>query len=371
MNAMFDLTPKVLEMPWGDLSNFMFFAAINEFLREEISIFQWNLLTNMTKWVAIVALSVTTIWVVLQGYRIATGQSRANATEISVNALRVAFIVMLATSMGLGGKQLYWSLTDGLSQVVSGVVTGDPDPPYSDIDQNLALMQAAMMTIDALETSGDPELNKKKERAELFTGIGIAGPAITGGALLLLNKVAMALFIGLGPLFILCLIFDQTKQMFQKWLFYGIGTMFSLAVLTVMVELTTKVVGAVALAFLTKYLTAGFGGNAEGINSMALQQGGLGLVMTVLILSAPPMAAAFFQGVLANFTPYSQFGGSGGAPMGQRPGESGYRGGASAPAFNQVPAAGQYEPNSALPTGGVRVANQTAALTQDAVKVRN
>ncbi|UGB15573.1 type IV secretion system protein [Stenotrophomonas maltophilia] len=27
-----------------------------------------------------------------------------------------------------------------------------------------------------------------------------------------------------------CLLFEQTKQLFQRWLFYGIGTMFSMAV---------------------------------------------------------------------------------------------------------------------------------------------
>lgn len=364
---MFDLTPKVLEMPWGDLSNFMFFAAINEFLREEISIFQWNLLTNMTKWVSIVALTATTLWVFLQGYRLVSGQSRANATEISVTALRVAFIVMLATSMGLGGKQLYWTLTDGLSKVVSGVVTGDQDAPYSDIDQNLALMQMAMMSIDALETSSDPELNKKKERAELFTGIGIAGPAITGGALLLLNKVAMALFIGLGPLFILCLIFDQTKQMFQKWLFYGVGTMFSLAVLTVMVKLTTKVVGAVALAFVTKYLTSGALGNAEGINSMALQQGGLGLVMTTLIITAPPMAASFFQGVLGQFSSYNSFAGY--SAMSQQPGAAG-RPGQTAPVANttqteSVPQGSVFNSQAMGPYGG---SGQSSPRNMDVVK---
>src|SRR3546814_8604498 len=75
------------------------------------------------------------------------------------------------------------------------------------------------------------------------------GPAITGGAMLLLNKVAMALFIGLGPMFILCLLFEQTKQLFSKWLFYGIGTMFSLALLSVMVAIALKMVLAVAAAF--------------------------------------------------------------------------------------------------------------------------
>ncbi|MEN9154053.1 hypothetical protein P2B08_21730, partial [Xanthomonas perforans] len=41
---------------------------------------------------------------------------------------------------------------------------------------------------------------------------------------------------------------------------------------------------------------------------MALQQGGLGLVMTTLIVTAPPMAAAFFQGTLGQFTAYSALG---------------------------------------------------------------
>src|SRR3546814_2716661 len=100
----------------------------------------------------------------------------------------------------------------------------------------------------------------------------IAGPAIKGGAMQLRNKVAMALFIGLGPMFILCMLFEQTKQLFSKWLFYGIGTMFSLALLSVMVAIALKMVLAVAAAFWVSKFT---GATTEGINSMALQQGGL------------------------------------------------------------------------------------------------
>ncbi|MFA1733554.1 type IV secretion system protein, partial [Xanthomonas campestris] len=33
-----------------------------------------------------------------------------------------------------------------------------------------------------------------------------------------------------GLFFISCLLFDRTKQLFQKWLLYGIGTMFSMGV---------------------------------------------------------------------------------------------------------------------------------------------
>ncbi|MEA9955191.1 hypothetical protein VDG37_21320, partial [Xanthomonas campestris pv. raphani] len=102
------------------------------------------------------------------------------------------------------------------------------------------------------------------------------------------------------------LLFQATKSLFSKWLLYGLGMVFSLSVLSFTVSLATKVIGAVAVAFLVKYAMPGNSG--EGISSMALQQGGLGLVMTTLIVTAPPMAAAFFQGTLGQFTAYSALG---------------------------------------------------------------
>ncbi|WP_053839930.1 type IV secretion system protein, partial [Xanthomonas graminis] len=108
-------------------------------------------------------------------------------------------------------------------------------------------------------------------------------------------------------LFILCLLFDATKSLFQKWLLYGIGTMFSLSVLTFTVSLATKVTTAVAAGFIAKWAATN-GTAGEGVMSMALQQGGIGLVLSTLILTAPPMAAAFFQGTLGQFNAYSQLG---------------------------------------------------------------
>jgi len=41
------------------------------------------------------------------------------------------------------------------------------------------------------------------------------------------------------------------------------------------------------------------------------EQGGIGLILTMLIITVPPMAANFFQGTLGNFMHYSAFGGAG------------------------------------------------------------
>ncbi len=185
-------------------------------------------------------------------------------------------------------------------------VTGSSKSPYEAIDKNLMLMQVTMSALDQIKTGGDEESKDEKDRARWFTGLGMAGPGVVAGSMLLLNKLAMALVVGFGPLFILCLLFQATKSLFSKWLLYGLGTVFSLSVLTFTVSLATKVVGAVGAAFVAKWAMNGFTG--EGISSMALQQGGLGLVLTTLIITAPPMAAAFFQGTLGQFTAYSALG---------------------------------------------------------------
>jgi type IV secretion system protein VirB6 len=69
---------------------------------------------------------------------------------------------------------------------------------------------------------------------------------------------------------------------------------------------------------------------------MALQQGGLGVLLTTMILSAPPMAAAFFQGTLGQFNSYSPFGNVGAASRGGGGGGAGY-GPPGSPTYQQAP----------------------------------
>ncbi len=152
-------------------------------------------------------------------------------------------------------------------------------------------MQVALSSVDAIKVMDDPSLSDEKTQAQFFIGLGTGGPAVVAGSMLLLYKIAMALFIGLGPLFILCLLFDQTKDMFKRWLFYGIGTMLSMAVLAAMVSIALDMVIRVSVSF---WARAAFNewilqdGAADGFTSQAMQQGGMGLILTTLILTLPP-----------------------------------------------------------------------------------
>lgn len=294
-----------LEVSWlSDLSNLVFFHEINSFLHERIDAFGFQLLARAGRIAGGVALTLLTLWIMVQSYRVVSGQSRDSMMGLLVSSLRATFIVGAATTLAVAGSDINQLLTNDLGGAITQLVTGQDEDAYRLIDRSLGSMQLALSSIDALHVGDDPMVDDAKTRAMWFTGIGTGGPAITAGAMLLLNRIAMALFLGLGPLFILCLLFDQTKALFQKWLFYGIGTMFSLAVLSVMVALSLDMVTAVAQAFWAGKFT---GASQEGVSSMALQQGGLGMILTVLIVSAPPMAANFFNGVIGQFSSSNAF----------------------------------------------------------------
>ncbi|TPD71786.1 type IV secretion system protein [Stenotrophomonas maltophilia] len=318
---------------FASVGDFVFFKLILEYLREEIANFGEGVLGRMMTWVGSIALVLMTLWVLIQGFRIVTGRSRDSMAALATNMARAALIVTVATSMAMFGKDLQSFLTQDVQDEITYVVTGKDDTAEELIDRNLGYMQLALTSVSVLDVAGDVTLDSAKTRAMWFIGLGTGGPAVTAGAMLLLYQVAMAMFIGFGPLFILCLLFEQTKSLFQRWLFYGIGTMFSMAVLAAMTGIAMEMVARVAASFWgASALGALLSTNlTEGMSSMALQQGGMGLILTTLILTAPPMAAMFFQGTLGTFMAYSQIGGSAGSaspgPQGQPPGSSGPGGG--------------------------------------------
>jgi type IV secretion system protein VirB6 len=345
------------------IGDFVFFRLILSYLEDRINKFGIELLTHMMTWVGGIALVLMTLWVLIQGYRIVTGQSRDSMMALVTNMARAALIVSVATSMAIFGTSIQEFLTKDVKGVISAVVTGKDDPPEKQIDQALGWMQVALSSVDAIKVVGDPSISSEKTQAQLFIGMGTGGPAVVAGSMLLLYQIAMALFVGFGPLFILCLLFEQTKPLFQKWLLYGIGTMFSMAVLAAMVSIALDMVIRVSVAF---WARAAFdqilapGGSSDGLTSQAMQQGGMGLILTTLILTAPPMAAFFFQGTLGNFMAYSQIGGS---PIPAQPGGQGQPPGSYTPPQSQNNTVNNHSNSSQVSDGRAYTGTQNTPAT--------
>ncbi|MEV5121170.1 type IV secretion system protein [Stenotrophomonas indicatrix] len=338
------------------IGDFVFFRSILSYLRKRIDDFGIELLGNMMAWVGGIALTLMTLWVLIQGFRIDAGRGRDSMMVLVTNMARAALIVSVATSMAMFGGNLKNFLIKDVKNEITYVVTGKNDLPEDQIGRSLAWMQVGLPSINAIKVLDDGNLRDDKNRALWADGLGTGGPAVTAGSMLLLYEVALALFIGLGPLSILCLLFDQTKQLFQKWLFYGIGTMFSMAVLAAMISIALDMVIRVSAAFWTSALVDKYLLDPNGsvdMTSQALQQGGMGLILTTLILTAPPMAAMFFQGTLGGFMAYSQIGGS---PV------------AAAPSANGQPP-GSYNPSA--PRGDSTHANSATTDSMPRLQGQN
>jgi type IV secretion system protein VirB6 len=317
-----------INMP--NIADYVFYKLVYDYLEDKIDTFGMEVMARMMTWASTFALILVTIYIMVQGFRVMTGRSGQPLMELVINLGRITLVVAAATAMAIGSTDLSTFLTKDLDRHVHYMFTGNDNETTADaIDKNLAYTQLALASIDAVKIVGKGgEIQEEKARAYLIAGFGSASPPMAAGAMLLLYKFAMSLFIGLGPLFILCLIFDQTKDLFRRWLMYGIGTIFSMgllsAVASMVLELTIRVSAATWGA---KILSGLIPGTTEGLTSTAMQTGGIGLLMTVLIVSVPPMAAMFFQGTLGNFLTYSAFGGAGGGggapgPQGQPPGSS-------------------------------------------------
>ncbi|MCW0457845.1 type IV secretion system protein [Xanthomonas sacchari] len=324
MNGLFDTaTHWVQPLADANLGDFLFFRLVNNYFTNEIATFGLELTRRAMNWVSVIALTATMFWVLIQGYRIATGQSRESAMATMVKAAKVAVILMIASTVGANGAMLHKTMTDNLDKEIHGLFTGDDNSSAADaIDQNLEYTQLAMAALDAVKVNAnDPESIDQKSRAILLAGFGTAGPPMVAGAMLLLFKFTLAFLIGIGPIFIFFLMFEQTKDLFKKWLYYVLGTLFSMAMLSVVSAMVLKFTVKVAGAYWAMKLIPL--GNAEGLSSQALQQGGIGLLMTLLIVSVPPMAAALWQGSMASFMHFSAFAGGAAStpgPQGQPPG---------------------------------------------------
>jgi type IV secretion system protein VirB6 len=372
------------------LGDYALFRSMVNYVDSRIAYFTESTLANVLTVVGFFALILLTLWIIWYGYQIVMGSTQHTARDFAYKAVRawiiIAFATGLAASMGFSIR----TVTTDLSNMVSSALTGSDAASACvtnvgnnsftgcKIDKNLVRMQAAMAFVNQLDTGADPVLEDKKTRASLMTAAGIGGPAIVAGGLLLTLKVAMALFIALGPIFIMCLLFKPTTPLFQKWLYYGLSTMFATAMFAVvsdiamdLVENTTAALFVSDLFTTTLDPTGASNAAAAGIMNASVQQLGLGLMLSTLLITTPPMAANFFNGVMGSFNYNSAFGSFGSAKAPAQNGAPGTPGNPGAPASpaatntTQTRAGGDIAPPTSTQP---YIPSNNAAVNKDVIK---
>ena len=293
------------------------YGSIRNYIAARIELLlEYTLSRNLSLALTMIG-ALFTLWIMVQGYLILTGRSQENLKAFIFNLGKTYIIILVALGVSSTSEFSLRTLTEVTTDGIASLMTGNSDVSECTlkstsslmgckIDKSLTVAQASMAFINQIDTADNPNIAAQVERAKLFAGAGAAGPGIVTGTMLIIYRVAMALFVGFAPFFILCLMFKKTTPYFSKWLNYGLATMFSSALLAAMASISTDLVKIIAesqykyskIASVTSIIT---GESVSGIFNSAMNQLGLGLMLSTVLIVVPPMAGNWFNGVMGGY----------------------------------------------------------------------
>ncbi|MDO5692754.1 MAG: type IV secretion system protein [Pseudomonadota bacterium] len=302
-----------------------------------------------------------TLWFIWQGWQLVTGRSRESFMAFFTRAFLIIMVVAAAQGFAITGASMSQRISD-LQGVVAQVITGDdyqrPDKMVGEVLGYMLMLQAALQVYQSAGGSAD-----MSNTLTFITGAGQAMPALIAGGLSLLNEVALNLSLVFGPLFILCYLSTKTRFLFVNWLKFTITTMFSMAVLTVVTVIALKAIIMMSVTLLAMNgasALAGAIGTALGdsplgnllgsanaspaLTDIATVTGGIGMLLSTLVMGVPALATNFFSGgVAAAFSGFNAVGQNAAAGRGGPAGSPqdmmmrSAMGGGTAPALNMPP----------------------------------
>ena len=157
---------------------------------------------------------VLTLFIALLGFGLLTGRTRIGLASLTPRMATLALVVTFTTSW-LAFQSVFWNLAVGAPDQIAGVVMGTQGSATTIFADKLDLVLLGLMN-----ASGD---GAGAANASLFSPPGLLW---AGGTLLLLGtvgvlatcKIALAVLMALGPVFIAFALFKGTRGLFAGWL---------------------------------------------------------------------------------------------------------------------------------------------------------
>lgn len=244
--------------------------------------------------VAALSTGIVTIWVLWQGFMVISGTSREPFAALLVKTGKLVFILALINLTLTQTNEITATVLSFQDLITQAVVGTNGASVRTMIDINLAIAQTINQMIGSLVGGGQAgvQANQLTNTAGL---LGQSGPAMVTATLVMLAEISIAFALMLTPLFLLFLFFQITSSLFWSWAKFLLGVFFSLAALAlvsgVVLSITATYGSAVALAI---FLNAGETGNID-ISGSSMRLAALGALMSVLVMSVPPMIMQFFN----------------------------------------------------------------------------
>jgi type IV secretion system protein VirB6 len=226
--------------------------------------------------IAPVALTGVTIYVLLMGFAIMRGEAHDSLQTFLWRSAKIAFIAGLALSAGEFQSSVIGmveGVQSGLTSAVSGAgsigaLVDNLAQPYNDLGEALwtRAVPAGVFSLPSFSLIFAAALVAIAQFFLFVIGLGMY----------LLAKVALALVLAVGPVFILCAMFPGTQRYAESW----IGQALNFALLNVLIAasiaMLTQFASDFARAMLTTIDTINI---LRDVASLLLATGALGIVL--------------------------------------------------------------------------------------------
>lgn len=240
---------------------------------------------------------VLVLYVLLYGIAILRGSIAEPIMDFAVRSLKLALIYMLATTTAYSTyvtDPLFHGLPDALARAVGGGAIGDPGGAFDDF-----LSRAGYLAWKISQDASPVNLGPWVLSAAVYL-VGALAAAV-GFGVVMVAKVALALLVALGPIFIACALFEATRRYFFGWLSQAINYLILFALILTVFQLVLAMVGE---QWATIEASNGLAG---GLAFIALC-----LLGSIFFLQTPAIAAGIAGGAsvgLADFANAASLGG--------------------------------------------------------------
>jgi len=240
-----------------------------------------------------VAYSMLMIYVMLWGWTTMRGMISEPITDGLTRIIRLALIVGIALNLGryaMYVSTFLWTTPEAMANIVAS--------GYGSPTSNVQYLDGLMSKLYDL---GDAYWQKANATGSFIPDLGLTAVAILiwfaavlatayGAFLLALSKMALAILLAVGPIFVLLLIFDGTKRFFEAWLGQALNYVF-------LVILTAGAIKLI-LTILKQYLdVAAAGAIADPTIDQALPAIVLCVIAALVMMQLPSIASALGGGV--------------------------------------------------------------------------
>lgn len=272
--------------------NFTFYQTLFSRLSGALESYWSSAAGSIAAGIAPVATTLMCLYLVLWGLAVMRGAVTEPVMDGALRMVRMSFIIALAINVGIYSSWLasfLWQTPDALAGIVAGGTDGSA-MHFLDalMGQFYELAQAFSDKAHAdAGLTGLPDLSLWAASWAILIG----GSVLTGYAAFLfaLAKIALAILLGIGAIFILMTLFEPTRRFFDVWIGQCLNYVF-LALLTASaVKLVMTIIGS--------YMTAALLASADPSIVQALPALVFSLIGMLVLMQLPSIASALGGGV--------------------------------------------------------------------------